>query len=245
MDHSIDFHAGADAVPNKVMRSIAPGKSLVYSFTATRWGIWMYHCSSMPMSMHIANGMFGAVIIEPTQGLPAVDHEYVLVQSEQYLGGSGGSADATRIASMNPDIVAFNGRAFQYDAHPLTMKAKEHVRIWVLNAGPNSPLSFHIVGTQFSTVFSEGHYSVKDDHQLNTTGSDAGACNTARGEGQADSSTAKQSSCGDATGSQALSLLPAQGGFVELTVPKRGDYPIVNHVMSLAERGAHGILRVE
>ena len=189
--------------------------------------------------MHIANGMFGAVIIEPTQGLPAVDHEYVLVQSEQYLGGSGHSADATRIASMNPDIVAFNGRAFQYDAHPLTMKTKEHVRIWVLNAGPNSPLSFHIVGTQFSTVFSEGHYSV------NTTGSDAGVCNTARGEGQADSSTAKQSSCGDATGSQALSLLPAQGGFVELTVPKRGDYPIVNHVMSLAERGAHGILRVE
>lgn len=247
MDHSIDFHAGADAVPNKVMRSIAPGKSLVYSFTATRWGIWMYHCSSVPMSMHIANGMFGAVIIEPAHELPAVDHEYVLVQSEQYLGGSGHSADATRIASMNPDIVAFNGRAFQYDAHPLTMKAKERVRIWVLNAGPNSPLSFHIVGTQFSTVFSEGHYSVKDDHQLNTTGSEANvrAHNTAAGANQSDNYDARENASEDATGSQALSLLPAQGGFVELTVPKRGDYPIVNHVMSLAERGAHGILRVE
>ena len=207
----------------------------------------MYHCSSMPMSMHIANGMFGAVIIEPTQGLPAVDHEYVLVQSEQYLGGSGHSADATRIASMNPDIVAFNGRAFQYDAHPLTMKAKEHIRIWVLNAGPNSPLSFHIVGTQFSTVFSEGHYSVKDDHQLNTTGSEANARahSTAAGADQSDNYDARESASEDATGSQALSLLPAQGGFVELTVPKKGDYPIVNHVMSLAERGAHGILRVE
>src|SRR5699024_5141495 len=83
MDHSIDFHAGTLA-PDGPMRDIAPGESLTYTFTATKSGIWMYHCSTTPMSLHIANGMFGAVIIDPP-GLQPVDEEYVPVQSEHYL----------------------------------------------------------------------------------------------------------------------------------------------------------------
>lgn len=220
MDHSIDFHAGDDAVPNDAMRSIAPGKTLHYRFTASRSGIWMYHCSSMPMSLHIANGMYGAVIIDPEDGLDNVDAEYVLIQSEQYLGENSAGADSARIDSLNPDIVAFNGRAFQYDAHPLTMPQGGTARIWVLNAGPNIALSFHVVGAQFSTVWSEGHYTVRNNRDVVS--------------GQSGS-----------TGSQALALLPAQGGFVELSIPKAGDYPFVNHAMSFAERGAHGILHVE
>ena len=82
--HSIDFHAGALA-PDRPMRTIEPGETLTYRFTATRAGIWMYHCSTMPMSAHIANGLFGAVVIEP-RDLPPVDRSYVLVQSELYLG---------------------------------------------------------------------------------------------------------------------------------------------------------------
>ncbi|UJP08947.1 multicopper oxidase domain-containing protein [Microbacterium sp. KUDC0406] len=78
MGHSIDFHAGSLA-PDRPMRTIAPGESLTYTFTATRAGIWMYHCSTMPMTAHIANGMYGAVVIEPDD-LPAVDRSYVLVQ---------------------------------------------------------------------------------------------------------------------------------------------------------------------
>ena len=218
MDHSIDFHAGDDAVPNIAMTTIAPGKSFVYKFTAARSGIWMYHCSSSPMSLHIANGMTGAVIVEPAKPLPAVDAEYVLVESEQYLGADKSSADANKIATLNPDIVAFNGRAFQYDAHPLTMPADGTARFWVLNAGPNVPLSFHIVGAQFATVWTEGHYTVRNNTDVVT------------GEGP--------------TGSQAVSFLPAQGGFVEVSIPKQGNYPIVNHVMSFAERGAHGMLQV-
>src|SRR5690606_31750590 len=95
--HSIDFHAGALA-PDEPMRTIQPGESLTYSFTATRSGIWMYHCATMPMSLHVANGMFGAVVIDPP-GLPEVDREFLLVQSEFYLGAQGAEADPLKLES--------------------------------------------------------------------------------------------------------------------------------------------------
>ena len=126
MGHSIDFHAG-EVAPDQPMRTIEPGQSLDYTFTASRAGIWMYHCATMPMSSHIANGMFGAVVIEP-DGLEQVDRSYVVVQSELYLGANGQPADAGTIAGLVPDVVAFNGRAFQYDAHPLTATVGQRVR---------------------------------------------------------------------------------------------------------------------
>ncbi|HQR28499.1 MAG TPA: multicopper oxidase domain-containing protein, partial [Nocardioides sp.] len=154
--HSVDFHAGALA-PDRPMRTLAPGESLVYRFTATRAGVWMYHCASMPMSAHIANGLFGAVVIEPP-GLPPVDRTYLLVQSELYLGGAGEPVDMDKVMSERPDAVVFNGYANQYDHRPLAARAGERVRIWVLDAGPNRPSSFHVVGGQFDTVWAEGAY---------------------------------------------------------------------------------------
>ena len=159
--HSIDFHAGALA-PDEPMRTIAPGESLVYRFTATRAGIWMYHCSTMPMSMHIANGMFGAVIIDPPDLAP-VAAEYVLVQGEVYLGAQGDVADAEKIAQERADLVAFNGYADQYLHQPLTANAGERIRVWVLDAGPNKPSSFHVSGGQFDTVYVEGAYTLRPD----------------------------------------------------------------------------------
>jgi nitrite reductase (NO-forming) len=156
MGHSIDFHAGTLA-PDVPMRTVNPGESLTYTFTATRAGIWMYHCSTMPMSQHIANGMFGAVIIDPPK-LPPVDKEYVLIQSELYLGAQGGVADLAKIQADKPDAVVFNGYANQYDFRPLPAKVGEKVRIWVLDAGPDRATSFHVVGGQFSAVWSEGRY---------------------------------------------------------------------------------------
>lgn len=210
--HSIDFHAGALA-PDKPMRTIQPGETLEYTFTATRAGIWMYHCSTMPMSLHIANGMFGAVVIDPPN-LSPVDREYLVVQSELYLGEQGGVADAAKIQAEEPDLVVFNGYANQYRFEPLTAKVDERVRIWVLDVGPSRPTSFHIVGGQFDTVFFEG------DYQLKNGGS--------TGVG----------------GSQALGLQAAQGGFVELAFPEAGNYSFVNHAMVDAERGANGLFRV-
>jgi nitrite reductase (NO-forming) len=206
--HSIDFHAGALA-PDRPMRTIAPGESLEYRYTATRAGIWMYHCSTMPMSMHIANGMFGAVVIDPPDLAP-VDEEFVLVQSESYLGPQGSTADADAIASGDHDLVSFNGYPMQYDHYPLQVTSGDRVRIWVLAAGPNVGSSFHVVGGQFDTVYREGSYDLRP------------------GTG----------------GSQSLGLLPAQGGFVELELAEPGRYPFVSHVMSDAEKGAHGTLEV-
>ncbi|MCQ9162676.1 multicopper oxidase domain-containing protein [Arthrobacter sp. STN4] len=177
MGHSIDFHAGSLA-PDQPMRTVNPGESLTYTFTATRAGIWMYHCSTMPMSEHIANGMFGAVIIDPPK-LPPVDKEYVLIQSELYLGPQDGVADLAKIQADKPDAVVFNGYANQYGFRPLTAKVGEKVRIWVLDAGPNRATSFHVVGGQFSTVWSEGRYLL--DGSDPTAGSQALALAPAQG----------------------------------------------------------------
>jgi nitrite reductase (NO-forming) len=159
MGHSIDFHASA-VDPQRAMRTIAPGQSLVYRFRADRAGAWMYHCSSMPMSAHIANGLFGAVIIEP-RGLPHVDRSYVLVQSELYLGPEGGSTDMDKIMAEKPDAVVFNGYVNQYDARPLVARVGERVRVWVVDAGPNRPTAFHVVGAQFDTTYAEGSYLLR------------------------------------------------------------------------------------
>ncbi len=206
--HGIDFHAGALA-PDKPMRVIAPGEQLTYRFTAQRAGIWMYHCSAMPMSLHIANGMFGAVIIDPPD-LPPVDKEFLLVQSEQYWGPQGAAGDADKIGARTPDAVVFNGYPNQYHQEPLTARTGERVRIWILNAGPNESIAFHVVGGQFDSVWSEGDWRLRP------------------GPG----------------GSQTLGLMASQGGFVELVMPEAGNYSLVNHQMSLAEKGASGVLHV-
>lgn len=215
--HSIDFHAGALA-PDQPMRTIDPGETLVYTFTATRAGVWMYHCSTMPMSLHIANGMFGAVVIDPP-GLPPVDREYLVVQSELYLGPDGGIADMAAIQAERPDAVVFNGYANQYDHDPLPARVGERIRIWVLDAGPSRLSSFHVVGGQFDTVYQEGAYLLGGPDVVPGSAASAG-------------------------GAQVLGLLPAQGGFVELTLPEAGRYPFVSHLMVDAERGAHGLLAV-
>lgn len=157
--HSIDFHAGALA-PDRPMRTIQPGKSLTYRFTATHSGVWMYHCSTMPMSLHIANGMYGAVVIDPPN-LPKADREYVVVQSELYLGAQGGTADADKLKAQQPDAVVFNGYSDQYVRDRLTARVGERVRVWVLDAGPNRSSAFHVVGGQFDTVYKEGAYQLR------------------------------------------------------------------------------------
>lgn len=222
MGHSVDFHAG-EVAPDENMRTIPPGEKLTYRFTANRSGIWMYHCSTMPMSAHISGGMHGAVIIDP-EGLPEVDHEYVLVQSEVYMDGDGAREEdanpvnATAVADgEEPTFVVFNGVANQYDQEPFKVKLGERVRFWVLDAGPNRPFSFHIVGDQFDTVYKEGGYQLQDG--VDAFGESGG-------------------------GSQALGLEAAQGGFVELEFDEPGYYPVVNHVMTDAERGAHGVVEV-
>jgi nitrite reductase (NO-forming) len=159
MTHSIDFHA-SQVAPNVQMAPIAPGKSLLYQFKADYAGIWMYHCGTAPAIEHIANGMFGAVIIDPPN-LPPVAHEYVMIQSELYLGPQGQAGDLTKMLGDTPDAVVFNGYVNQYKFSPINVDPGQRIRIWVLDAGPNDISSFHIVGTIFDTIFKEGHYELQ------------------------------------------------------------------------------------
>ena len=215
MSHSLDFHAGITP-PDKAMRSINPGESLVYTFKAQHSGIWLYHCSTSPMSLHLAAGMHGAVIIDPP-GLPAVDREYAIVASEVYLGPEGGEPNTDKIAAKTPDLMTFNGVAFQYHQQPLKAKVGERVRFWVMAAGPSLPTSFHAVGLHFDQVFFEGAWTLGGPNRIGAAWSG---------------------------GSQALGLQPAQGGFVECVASEPGHYVFVSHSFADMEKGAHGVLEV-
>ncbi|MGP4103053.1 multicopper oxidase domain-containing protein [Nonomuraea sp. KM90] len=159
MGHGIDFHAGATA-PDGPMRTIQPGERLTYRFRAEHAGAWLYHCSTMPMTQHIANGMYGAVVIDPPD-LPEVDREYLLVQGELYLGEPGSEAQAAKMRRGEPDGWMFNGTAAGYDHAPLRATAGERVRIWAVAAGPSSGTALHVVGAPFDTVFKEGAYLLR------------------------------------------------------------------------------------
>ena len=212
MSHSIDFHASQVAW-NDEMRSIAPGEELLYEWTADYAGVWMYHCGTAPTLHHIANGMYGMVIVEPAEGLPKVDKEFALVQSEWYLGPQGQPVDLTKAAAgaPAPDYVVFNGVANQYKDGPIEVGTGQSVRMFVLDAGPNIDSSFHIVGTIFNTVIKEGVHLTKGNP--------------------------------GSWGSQAMDLSPAQGGIVEFTTAEDGLYPVVTHAFNFVGRGALGLVK--
>jgi nitrite reductase (NO-forming) len=160
--HSIDFHA-SEVAPNIEMRTLASGESLVYQFKAEFAGMWMYHCGTAPALHHIGNGMFGAVIIDPVDLAP-VDKEFVMVQSEMYLGPEGKPGDLNKMVAEQHDAVVFNGYYNQYKFSPIHVQPGERVRVWVLDAGPSENSSFHIVGTIFDTVYKEGAYVLRPNN---------------------------------------------------------------------------------
>ncbi|MCC7349741.1 MAG: multicopper oxidase domain-containing protein [Phycisphaerales bacterium] len=154
MPHSMDFHA-ARLDPKTAFRSVAMGQSHSYSFKPGRAGAFLYHCGVEPMLLHIGAGMFGALIVSPKDPLPPA-REFVLVQSEYYLGAAVHGVQPfvfSKMLSVSPDMVAFNGRPDQYSRDPIRVKKGERVRFWVVNAGPTLPCSFHVVGEQFETVY--------------------------------------------------------------------------------------------
>jgi len=210
MSHSIDFHASQTAM-NHQMVEIAPGATFTYTFTADYAGVWMYHCGTAPALHHIANGMYGMVIVEPKGSLPKVDEEIALVQSEWYLGAQKQPVDYAKAnaAAPAPDFVVFNGVANQYKDNPIQVTTKGRVRVFVLDVGPNIDSSFHVVGTIFDTVIKEGVILAK--------GNSGG------------------------WGSQAVDLSPAQGAIIEFSPQEDGLYPLVTHAFNFVGRGALGL----
>ena len=120
----------------------------------------MYHCGTKPVLAHIANGMYGAIIIQPKAALPKVDNEYVLVGSEWYLNGDGieepASLDFAKARARLSDWVTFNGYANQYVTHPLTADPGETTRFWVVAAGPTNNVNFHVVGGMLDRAWVNG-----------------------------------------------------------------------------------------
>jgi nitrite reductase (NO-forming) len=159
MAHSFDLHA-ARVAAGTAFRDIPAGKSMTLSFTAHDPGVYVYHCVTSPAVMHIAMGMYGAMVVTPTKPLPPADHEFVLVGSEWYLYGSGrdkpADVDFNKALDMRPDVVAFNGVANQYVDHALHVGPGKLARFYVGNAGPNLAIPFHVVGTVFERVYLDG-----------------------------------------------------------------------------------------
>ncbi len=158
MSHSIDFHA-AQVLPDVAYRSINPGQSLSFSFVARTAGAFLYHCGTPPVLLHIGNGMYGAIIVDPDPPLPAAEASYVLVQGEWYtrqVNANLMTGDYNKMMAMAPDEVVFNGAASQYKDHPLQAKAGQRIRLYVVNAGPNLTSAFHVIGAIFSDVYPDG-----------------------------------------------------------------------------------------
>jgi nitrite reductase (NO-forming) len=157
--HSIDFHAARTA-PNVAFKDVAPGESFTFRFRANDPGVYVYHCGTKPVLAHIANGMYGAIVVDPATPLPKADHEYVLVASEWYLSNDGvsdpASLDMNKARAMQPDWTTFNGYANQYVTHPLTSDPGDTVRFYVVAAGPTLDTDFHVVGTIFDRAWVNG-----------------------------------------------------------------------------------------
>ena len=174
--HSIDFHA-ARIAPNVAFRDVAPGESFTFRFKANDAGVFMYHCGTKPVLAHIANGMYGAIVVEPRKALPKADHEYVLVASEWYLDSDGTKQPANlnmaKARAMTPDWTTFNGYANQYVNHPLTADPGETVRFWVVAAGPTLDTNFHVVGTVLDRAWVNGDMT-RFQRNVQTVGVPAG-----------------------------------------------------------------------
>lgn len=161
MGHSIDFHASKVAWDDE-MRTIQPGESLVYEFTADHAGAYMYHCGTAPALHHIGNGMFGVIIVDPPDLAP-VEQEFLVVQSDLYLGPEGEPGSLTKMIAEQWDAVVFNGFFNQYFHRPIHVETDTRYRLWVVDVGPSENSAFHVVGTVFDTVWKEGAYLLRPD----------------------------------------------------------------------------------
>jgi nitrite reductase (NO-forming) len=164
--HNIDLHAVTGPGGGAKASLAAPGHESTFSFTALNPGLYVYHCATAPVGIHIANGMYGLILVEPKEGLPKVDREFYVMQSEFYTKGAHGAGghqpfDMQKALTETPDYVVFNGSvgALMGD-EKLTAKVGETVRLYVGNGGPNLVSSFHVIGEVFDNVYSEGGVKV-------------------------------------------------------------------------------------
>lgn len=216
MAHSIDFHSAR--IPwDEAYQSIGPGEELTFEFTAADPGAYLVHCGTPPVLMHIMQGLYLPIIVDPREGWGTeADKEFVLVQSEFYAdspdAGEPRGPDWDAALSHQPGHVTFNGTAFQYKNEPLRVDEGDRARFFVVNAGPNLRSDFHIVGAIFDRVYPDGN----PDHALESV----------------------QTWTVPAGGGAVFETVFERGGSGE------GLYPFVTHAFADAEKGAVGLVRV-
>ncbi|MBZ5643488.1 MAG: nitrite reductase, copper-containing [Acidobacteriia bacterium] len=215
MPHNIDLHAVIGPGGGAASSLTAPGHSSVFSFKAIHPGLYVYHCGTAPVVMHVANGMYGLILVDPIAGLPKVDHEYYVMQSEFYTKGKNGEAGDQQFSmekaiDEKPEYIVFNGSVGStIGSTALEAKAGETVRLYVGNGGPNLTSSFHVIGEVFDRVWVGGNTSLIESNV------------------------------------QTTSIAPGGSSIVDFTVNVPGTFVLVDHALSRAfNRGALAQLKV-
>jgi len=174
MVHSIDLHAVIGPGGGAALLQVAPGESKTITFKVTRPGLFVYHCATPMVAEHIASGMFGMILVEPPGGLPKVDHEFYVMQSEFYTSGGFGEGghqqfDAAKLIAEQPTYMVFNGavNALKSD-HPLEANVGDTVRIFFGDGGPNLTSSFHIIGEIMDKAWAWGSLSNPPERDIQT-----------------------------------------------------------------------------
>ncbi|HAE58804.1 MAG TPA: nitrite reductase, copper-containing, partial [Anaerolineae bacterium] len=217
MAHSVDFHATTGPGGGAVVTQTMPGGETMFTFKATNPGLYVYHCATPMVAHHIANGMYGLILVEPEGGLPPVDREFYVMQGELYTAQPFGTAgaltdDITKLLNENPEYFVFNGAAMALtsEEHMLRANVGETVRIYFGVGGPNFTSSFHVIGEIFDRVYDQASLTSDPLTDVQTT------------------------------------LVPPGGAtMVEFKLEVPGRYILVDHALSRLERGLAGFLMVE
>ncbi len=216
MIHSVDFHATTGPGGGATYLQVEPGGEKKLEFKALVPGIYVYHCATPMVAHHIANGMYGLILVEPEEGLPPVDREFYVMQGEIYTTGQFGEQgmqefSVEKMLDESPEYVVFNGNVGGLtSAHPLTARVGETVRIYFGVGGPNLTSSFHVIGEIFDRVY------------------DLGDVMTAPSQGV-----------------QTITVPAGGAAIVEFGVDYPGRYILVDHALSRLERGLVGFLIAE
>lgn len=216
MDHSIDLHAVTGPGGGAKVTLVKPGQTKEVLFKLLNPGLYVYHCAAPPVTDHIANGMFGLILVEPAEGLPKVDREFYIMQSEIYTKEEAGTEGLVHFSHdkalmEQPTYVVFNGRVGGLqDERRLNAKVGESVRVYFGNAGPNLISSWHIIGVIFDQVWNWGGIGADPARNVQTV------------------------------------LVPAGGSSIaQFTMKVPGDYTIVDHSIFRLEQGAMGTLHAD
>ena len=169
--HNVDFHASTGPGGGAAATFTAPGRTSTFRWKALQAGLYIYHCAVAPVGMHIGNGMYGLVLVEPKEGLPKVDKEFYIVQGDFYTKGKYGEPglqpfDMDKAIREDADYVVFNGHVGAVAGdNALKAKVGETVRMYVGNGGPNLVSSFHVIGEIFDKVYVEGGKLINENVQ--------------------------------------------------------------------------------